>query len=257
VKRLRELADRLKSAGARGAIDREDEAILNQAIESTMASAFGVGHPWISKVLYAEAAGRSIGMSEATHSDLRARDALLQSGLVEELACQVEHDLADAAAPAAQDTETAPQRVKRLLDRFPRVARQLLHRHADRAPLKIEDEYDVQDLLHALLRIDFDDVRPEEWTPSYAGKSARMDFLLKAESIVIEAKMTRKGLGEKEVGDELLVDIARYQTHADCRMLFCFIYDPEHRIGNPEGLGADLSQTTSNLVVIVVVAPKS
>ena len=28
-------------------------------------------------------------------------------------------------------------------------------------------------------------IRPEEWTPSYAGKSARMDFLLKGEGIVI------------------------------------------------------------------------
>jgi hypothetical protein len=35
----------------------------------------------------------------------------------------------------------------------------------------LKDEYDVQDLLYALLRIFFDDVRPEEWTPSFAGKS--------------------------------------------------------------------------------------
>ena len=45
-------------------------------------------------------------------------------------------------------------------------------------------------LLHALLLLYFDDIRAEEWTPSYAGKSARMDFLLKNEGVVIEVKKT-------------------------------------------------------------------
>ena len=57
---------------------------------------------------------------------------------------------------------------------------------------EIKDEYDVQDLLNALLRLNFDDVRPEEYTPSYAGSSTRVDFLLKKEKIVIEVKKTRK-----------------------------------------------------------------
>lgn len=44
--------------------------------------------------------------------------------------------------------------------RFHRTARQILERHADRDTLKIKDEYDVQDLVHALLLLFFDDVRP-------------------------------------------------------------------------------------------------
>ncbi len=77
----------------------------------------------------------------------------------------------------------------------------------NRETLKIEDEYDVQDLLHALLLLYFDDVRAEEWTPSYAGKSARMDFLLKNERVVIEVKKTRLGLADKELGDQLIIDV--------------------------------------------------
>jgi hypothetical protein len=114
------------------------------------------------------------------------------------------------------------------------------------------DEYDVQDLLHALLKIDFTDIRAEEWTPSYAGKSARMDFLLKREKIVIEAKKTRDGLTEKELGDELLVDVARYKAHPDCRTLVCFVYDPDQRIGNPDGLSYDLEQASSEELAVVV-----
>jgi hypothetical protein len=59
------------------------------------------------------------------------------------------------------------------------VARQLRKRHRDRATLIIADEYDVQDLLHALLRLEFDDVRPEENTPSYAGAELGWTFYKK------------------------------------------------------------------------------
>ena len=170
----------------------------------------------------------------------------------------MERDLADAA-PATHSTEGEAhvQKIERLLARFHRVARRLRARHSQRKTLEVEDEYDVQDLLHALLTIFFDDIRSEEWTPSYAGKSARMDFLLKAEQVVLETKMTRAGLGEKEIGDELIVDIVRYQAHPDCKTLICFVYDPLGRIGNPDGLERDLSRTEGSLVVKVLVAPKT
>ena len=45
-------------------------------------------------------------------------------------------------------------------------------RHGGRNTLDVRDEYDVQDLLHALLKMFFKDVRSEEWTPSYAGASS-------------------------------------------------------------------------------------
>ncbi|MDO8629926.1 MAG: DUF2321 domain-containing protein [Phycisphaerales bacterium] len=142
-----------------------------------------------------------------------------------------------------------------LLQRFPLVARQLRSRHDSRSTLEIEDEYDVQDLLHALFRIEFDDIRPEEWTPSYAGGSSRMDFLLKSEQIVVEAKKTRKGMRDKDLGEQLIVDVAKYESHPDCRTLVCFIHDPENRIGNPAGLVADLeSKSTDRLQVRIIIA---
>jgi hypothetical protein len=113
------------------------------------------------------------------------------------------------------------------------------------------------DLLHALLRLHFHDVRPEEVSPSYAGKSSRMDFLLKAEQLVVEVKMTRDSLGEKEVGGQLIEDIARYAKHPDCKTLVCFVYDPEHRISNPDGIEQDLSGQQGQLAVKVFIAPRS
>ena len=55
--------------------------------------------------------------------------------------------------------------VEHICSRFHLIAQQLRNRHNNRYTLNITDEYDVQDLLHALLKIHFDDVRPEEYTP--------------------------------------------------------------------------------------------
>jgi hypothetical protein len=136
------------------------------------------------------------------------------------------------------------------------VARQLRSRHADRETLSVKDEYDVQDLMHGLLRVFFDDVRSEEWTPSYAGSASRIDFLLSKEQIALETKMARKGLDGKKLGEELTIDIVKYAKHPDCKVLVCFAYDPEGLIRNPAAIERDLSKTHGSLVVRVLVRPR-
>jgi hypothetical protein len=153
-------------------------------------------------------------------------------------------------------TEDANKTVETILSRFHLVAREIHERHENRQTLRIDDEYDVQDLLHGLLTIYFDDVRPEQWTPELAGYSTRIDFLLKKEGIAIEAKKTRKGLGKKELGNQLIIDIAHYQKHPDCNTLFCFVYDPEERISNPIGFENDLTGKQGKLFVKVLVVPR-
>ncbi|KAA0180959.1 hypothetical protein FX016_13315 [Cupriavidus gilardii] len=140
--------------------------------------------------------------------------------------------------------------------RFHYVARQLRSRHAGRSTLSIEDEYDAQDLFHALLKLHFDDIRAEEWTPSYAGGASRVDFLLKDEQIIVELKKTRASLSDKNIGEQLIVDVTRYRAHPDCKALICFVYDPEGRIGNPVGLERDLETMAVGLKTRVIVAPK-
>ncbi len=143
-----------------------------------------------------------------------------------------------------------------IFNRFHIVARQLLRRHSSRNTLQIEDEYDVQDLLNALLRLHFDDVRPEEWTASYAGSASRIDFLLKDEAIAIEVKMTREGLKDKEIGEQLIIDIAKYHSHPSCKCLYCFVYDPDGIIRNPRGLEKDLIKLGKDFPVKVFIRPE-
>lgn len=144
--------------------------------------------------------------------------------------------------------------LSQFFERFSLVVKQLRRRHDNRETLDVKDEYDVQNLLHGLLRLAWDDVREEQWTPSYAGKSARADFLLPTEQCVIEVKMARKGLTERELGDQLLVDIARYGNMQNCSRLYCFVYDPDGYVKNSRGVEADLEkQSTEALKVRVFI----
>jgi hypothetical protein len=142
-----------------------------------------------------------------------------------------------------------------ICSRFHLVARQLRSRHAGRATLSVTDEYDVQDLLHSLLWLNFEDIRPEEYSPSCAGKASRLDFLLKIEQIVVETKKTRPTLDAAALGGELIEDIARYQQHPDCSALVCFVYDPDGFIANPRGVENDLNRNEP-IPVRVFIRPK-
>ncbi|EOU9562015.1 malate dehydrogenase [Cronobacter dublinensis] len=144
--------------------------------------------------------------------------------------------------------------VLNILSRFPAFIRQLKRRHNGRAPLEVNDEYDVQDMVYALLTLHFNDIRAEEYTPSFAGAASRQDFLLKNEKIVIEVKKTRESLGAGKVGGELLIDMARYRAHQDCDTLILFVYDPDCYINNPLGVKTDLESKDMEGKVKVVIA---
>ncbi len=147
--------------------------------------------------------------------------------------------------------------LEKIFKKFHRCYRQLLIRHNQRDTLKITDEYDVQDLLHAILKLHFDDVRAEVSTPKYAGGNSRIDFILNEHDVAIEVKKTRNNLKDKEIGEELLIDIARYQqSYSKIKLLICFVYDPEELIINPIGLESDLNSTPSNIPIKTIISPK-
>ncbi len=70
----------------------------------------------------------------------------------------------------------------------------------------------------------------------------------------IEVKKTRKSLGARKIGEELIIDMARYRAHPDCDMLICFVYDPDGWVKNPKGLISDLEQGDTEGKTKVVIA---
>jgi len=206
--------------------------------------------------IYYNLPGFSDATPESAHDSAYLRGLEEAEAIIESCVRQIVEYWPDNSNSKDQKDFNAYHLIEKLCSRFHLVARQLRDRHDDRDTLDVNDEYDVQDLFHGLLRIFFDDIRKEESTPSYAGKSSRMDFLLKDHKMVIEIKMTRKGLGAKEVGTQLIDDIARYKSHPECNMLICYVYDPEERIANPTGIENDLSSEQDGFIVRVIIAPK-
>jgi hypothetical protein len=166
-----------------------------------------------------------------------------------------EKDRRELGSSHIENQSDAMSRIEAVCDSFHRSALRLRSANSSTKGFEIENEYDVQKLLWALLETRFSDVRDEESTPSHAGKSARADFLLRDEEIFVETKMTRCGLSDGKLGDELILDIERYRKHPHCKALFCFVYDPDHRLENPTGLEKDLSKSHDGLPVRVRIRP--
>lgn len=222
-----------------------------QRCRSAIERADGIDHPNTSRAVEL-CAKRLAGFQESDFHTVHRGLLGMVTGIRDEIDAGVRQENSRQG-----DTAGGLPELRLVLGRFHQVVVQLRRRREDRPTLEVGDEYDVQDLLHALLRLHFDDIRPEEWTPSYAGSSARMDFLLKKTGIVIEVKKTRHGLADRQVSKELIDDIAHYGGHADCTHLVCFVYDPEERITNPTGLKADLeNQSRDGLAVEVVICSR-
>ena len=161
----------------------------------------------------------------------------------------------NAAIKTEPSKEDQIELIKQICRKFPLFARQIQNRHDSRATIEFTDEYDVQDAFHAILKLHFADVRSEEYTPSYASSSSRIDFLLHDEEIAIEIKKTRKDLKDKEISNQLIIDKERYKSHPKCKTLVCFVYDPELKIGNPAAIEKDLTKKEGDLQVLTIIAP--
>jgi hypothetical protein len=154
-----------------------------------------------------------------------------------------EYGLGDDASETVEDRSdrsTFPKSVNALIEQviaqLPRAIHPLKHRRAGLPSLRFDNEYDVQDLLHALLRPWVQDIRAEEYTPSVGGKSTRIDFLLPKHKLVLEVKYVRDVTHGRNLGDELILDIAHYRVHPMCSELWVVVYDPQTHVKNPAGL---------------------
>lgn len=192
--------------------------------------------------------------------------ALLWATLTQCVVRRIDARLSQTAVVSA-DAQHAIDTVITICRRFPLFARQLQERRKDikgetpkerlpRPTIEMTDEYDVQDSLHAVLRLFFDDIRPETWTPDYGGNQNRVDFLLPLEEIVIEAKHMGSRLTQRDVAEQLIIDERYYRQDPSCKHLVCLVYDPELRCKNPVALESDLSKQEDDFAIIVIVCPQ-
>ncbi len=146
--------------------------------------------------------------------------------------------------------------VHRILNNFDNFARQISRRHNNRDTIIIQDEYDVQDCLLSIFKLIFNDVRDEVYIGEVAGRNTRADFIIRDINTLIEVKCVRKGLRDKQLGDELSQDIIRYQEESSIDKIIFFIYDKEREIGNPNSLINDLENASVKKNLKVIFSPK-
>ena len=126
-------------------------------------------------------------------------------------------------------------------DTFSDVARRLGARLHDRPNFTIENEYDVQDLLYAMLKTPIPDLVDEEPTPKRAGSSKHIDFITRTGRCAIEVKYVRDARHGREVADEIRQDLDHYPEHAECDSVLVFVYDPGTHVRDAAVFERDLS----------------
>lgn len=55
--------------------------------------------------------------------------------------------------------------------------------------------------------------------------------------------------------EQLIIDVAKYEAHPNCKQLYCFVYDPQGYVRNPRGLEKDLEKKSNRIRVKVFVRP--
>jgi hypothetical protein len=223
-----------------------------ETLRCILEDAFGGNSRWWDLI---SRAGTGYYVEEWEVTEYRHREIREKNVLVAECILDLRRREVRALATTGRVVSSL-ETLENILRQFHKVATQLRKRHDGRKPVVLNDEYDVQDLLHALLLVHFADVRPEEHAPSFAGANPRLDFLLHDEQIVIEVKKTRSTHRDKALADELIADIARYHSHPRCKTLVCFVYDPEGRISNVTGFIHDVQSTLAKMAVRILVVPQ-
>jgi hypothetical protein len=187
--------------------------------------------------------------------------------------CSDEKPLLAPQPPAAEPTLTLPsspvisspsaetawgpslETLLKVLRELPAAASSLTGaRRKGKVSVEVRDEYDVQDFMKMALLMLYKDVRAEEVGASFAGVSSRVDFFIKQEQVVVEAKVAYKKHANKVLSDELLIDIARYSKRPGLKDLVCVVYDLDGSLDNPAGFADDLEEHKVGSLRVHVVA---
>ena len=117
--------------------------------------------------------------------------------------------------------------VERLCTRLPQVARILAVRsRKNKKPFMISDEYDVQDLLHAVLRGYLKYSVQEDPLPKMAGaKSSRTDLSVEEIGVLVEVKYVHGPADQKRIFEEFSQDLLLYSKWDPLKHLIFLIYN--------------------------------
>lgn len=124
----------------------------------------------------------------------------------------------------------------------------------------IADEYDVQDLLFAILKPYIKDLDCENPTPKFAGDAGRVDLCSKDLGMVIEVKYGKNAKRAADLAAECRERFLQYSEFPELTHLIYFIYDPNHLIADPDNFEKDFTSPATwrdkSFQVTAIVNPK-
>lgn len=155
--------------------------------------------------------------------------------------------------------KSADELVKGILNNFSNAIQKIIkNRRKDHPDFKIEDEYDVQDILYVILKSVFPSLRDEDAIAKVGAKTTKIDLIIRDERILVEVKMIKeKDSNETNFIEQLKVDFESYHECKWLRKLFCFVYDPHKKtrdISNFNDLNGERIKGEHNFNVEVIVA---
>jgi hypothetical protein len=124
-----------------------------------------------------------------------------------------------------------------IMRRFHVAAKYLSNRSRDNKKslgYRIDDEYDVQDLLYAILKPVIHDLEREDPVPKIAGDSGRVDLCSPSCGMVIEIKYAKSPGRASALSSECRERIVLYSNWPHLRHLNFFIYDPGSNLSDPD-----------------------
>jgi hypothetical protein len=127
--------------------------------------------------------------------------------------------------------------IEQICKRTPYAARILLNRQRKgKISYNIEDEYDVQDLLHAILRAYLKYSVQEDPLPKVSGtRASRADISIEELGILIEIKYVRSPDDQKTIFDDFSMDVLLYTSWSHLKTLLYVIYNSGD-LRDPEAL---------------------
>lgn len=140
----------------------------------------------------------------------------------------------------------------RVLNNFHHAAIKYNSRHGGKPGIVIENEYDVQDLLHILLIPYYSTIKPEEYTTTMAGKSHRIDFLSIADRTGLEIKFITNE-NKTKISDQISADKDGYSKDNRIDNIYFFLYDPNYLIADRNTYKQDLEQNQPPKITIKII----
>lgn len=159
--------------------------------------------------------------------------------------------------PATSSVDADIDLIVRLSQRFHEAVLSLRkHPHKGKV-YTVSNEWDCQYIFRSILAAYIADIRDEEWSPSFAGSSARCEFFLKSLKLMIELKFVRQATDARKIKTEFATDLLDYGKNPQVNHVILLVYDPNSVLQNAVALEEDFSGPTSDLSrVDVVISPQ-